>query len=548
MARLIKPGALSANLALVSLSTLLAACSGGDRVAGGNSSETPNTLAGRLVDQAGNPLVGDTIDIRPADWTSRLVPPGGVDRKWSTVADSSGRWTISGIASGAWVVRSRGIGRGWISDVVAVGRLAPSADLGTDTAAALLEVSGRVVSDTGALPSDLGVHVLGSDLFAPVASDGSFRFRAVPHGSRIRLLAAAVSRSARAVDEFRLPVQGLAAARQLSLVGFEDEDYSRWPVLRKARIRFSPAGWHLDSDIPRVPIRVTIDGAVLPGPWPSTGDGIRFGDSSGHKFPYEIESWDPVARKAEVWVRLDTANKGSDAHYLWLHAGRDDVPGRSDGSAVFDTAQGWLGVWHLSGPDPFRDATANGLRLSAATRSQIPAAIGEGLAVSPSTRIEVGGVPLQGLQDASVSLWVRPDSLRGQAVFARLGTEDSADWTLGGDVDTAGPRVWFRSLGQLREGRDPDRLTLVAGAWNSIGGAVSTGIPRIRTVRDDLAWVQQFADSFPVRPEPRTFSVGGGFFGAIDEIRLWRKSLHPAQIRMQWGADRDDSPVLEWLP
>ena len=521
-------------------------------MAGGNSSETPNTLAGRIVDTAGKPRAGDTVEIRPAEWISDDLPADGPDRAWRMVTDPQGGYSFVGVPSGSYVVESKGRGVGYLSDVVSVGRGSPLASLGTDTVHGLLEVAGRVVVDSSEIDASAKVHVCGTDHVAPLDKSGRFRLMDLPPGG-IRLLAVlgASNTAGRAKDEFRLLPEGLLAPRLLAPSKFAGENYSQWPHVRTARIRFSPKGYLLESDQPLVPIRVHLDGSILPGPWEATGAGIRFSDSSGEKFPYQIESWDPVARKAEVWVRLPLANKGSDFHFLRLHWGRGDAPDWSDGTRVFDTAQGWVGVWHLSGPDLWKDATANKLRLSASSVFRASGVVSGGVVLAPNSRLWAEGAALQGWQDASVSLWARVDSARAGANLARLGDPldpDTTDWRLG--VVESSPRLagFFQTSGQIRSASRPLESSFGHGIWTSLAGAFSRGSPRARLVVDDSASVLFWKDSFVVHARPNALVVGGGFSGLVDEIRLRRAGVHPEVLRLQWGADRDGSPVLEWLP
>ena len=544
-----QPGSKAWSSVAIALLGVLGGCTD-DRMAGGNSSETPNTIAGRVVDPAGRPSVGDTVEIRPADWISDDVPAEGVERAWRTTTDSQGRYRFEGVASGAYVVESRNGSAGFLSEAVSVGRGRPEADLGVDTANPFLEVAGRVVTDSSWIDDAAKVHVCGTDHVAALDRSGAFRLKGLGAGS-VRLLAilGPKASSARAKDEFRLPREGLIAPRLLAPTRFEDEDYSRWPKLRKARIVFSGRGWHLDSDQPSAPIRVRLDGSILPGEWEPTGASLRFSDSSGRKLPYEIESWDPAARRAEVWVRLDTANKGSEAHYLWLHWGRADAPERSDGSRVFDTAQGWVGVWHLSGGDPWKDATANGLRLVATSVERASGAISGGVVLTPSSKLVAEGAVLQGWQETSISLWAKLDSARGAADLARMGAltdSDSSDWILGLSGRTDSLRASFRTVSQIRSGTSGLSVAVPMGRWTSLGGVFSVSSPRLRLVANDYAQVVAWTDSFPSRS--RALVVGGGFTGVVDEIRLRRIAMHPDVLRMQWGADREESPVLEWLP
>jgi hypothetical protein len=533
------------------LSMALSACSQ-ERISGGNSSETPNTLAGRIVDATGAVGAGDTVWIRPAEWTSDDIAGSGPDKSWQTIADSQGRYRFEGVPSGTYVIESKGPRGGFLSGDISVGAGRPLADLGTDTAFALQEVAGRVIADTSQIDSAARVHLCGTDHSVPIDESGVFRFSRLPSG-KVRLMAVLgrAAGFARAKDEFRLAKEGLIAPRLLAPTKFDDEDYSRWPRVKKARMRFTSAGWHLASDVPMAPIRVRLDASILPGPWEPNGSSLRFTDSVGTKLAYEIESWDPIGRRAEIWVRLVQADKGSDRHSLLMYWGRADAPSRSDGSMVFDTAQGWVGVWHLRSSDPWKDATANRLRLAPTGIVSSRGLIGDGVVLHPGSRLVAQGDVLQGWQDATASLWARVDSMRTGSVLARLGDADAVDsssWVLGMSDSAGAVSATYRTSNSLRGRWSGIRSPMAIGRWTSLAGVFTRGTPRVRLIVDDSAQSINWKDSIVVRAKPDVFVVGGGFTGWVDEIRLRRVGAHPDALRMQWGADRENSPVLEWLP
>ena len=94
------------------------------------------------------------------------------------------------------------------------------------------------------------------------------------------------------------------------------------------------------------------------------GSDIRFTDSNGKPLSYEIERWDNSAKEAEVWVKVDTINGNDSTQYISMFWGASTETGsegeRAGGSAVFDTADGFQGVWHFSGMgSKVADATQN---------------------------------------------------------------------------------------------------------------------------------------------------------------------------------------------
>ena len=61
---------------------------------------------------------------------------------------------------------------------------------------------------------------------------------------------------------------------------------------------------------------------------------------------------------AAVWVRIPTI-KGNDQQAIRMHWGHDQASSESDGEGVFQTTEGFAGVWHLG--DTLKDATSNNL-------------------------------------------------------------------------------------------------------------------------------------------------------------------------------------------
>jgi hypothetical protein len=78
------------------------------------------------------------------------------------------------------------------------------------------------------------------------------------------------------------------------------------------------------------------------------GRDIRFRKANGNLLPYEIERWDSAAGAAEIWVRLDTVYGNDSTHYFELYQTARPAIDSSNSAAVFDTAVGFRGVWHMA--------------------------------------------------------------------------------------------------------------------------------------------------------------------------------------------------------
>jgi hypothetical protein len=94
------------------------------------------------------------------------------------------------------------------------------------------------------------------------------------------------------------------------------------------------------------PLLVRLSGSAFPVEARVAGEDIRFAGTDGIPLSYEIERWDSNARQAEIWVRMDTVRSDT-ATALWMFWGNADAEDGSHGASVFDSAEGYAGVWHL---------------------------------------------------------------------------------------------------------------------------------------------------------------------------------------------------------
>lgn len=213
--------------------------------------------------------------------------------------------------------------------------------------------------------------------------------------------------------------------------------YALWKRAYKATLNTSASGADMADDLAGFPLLVRLDsgnfdfGAALPD-----GADLRITKSDSiTALPFEIESWDPMARTAEVWVRVDTLRGNQAIQFLCLYAGREGAAPVSNGAAVFDRASGYKGVWHL-GESPvgdrgmIRDRTANayhGTSGGAMTEASLTRGIvGKALVLDGKNDfIELPAsnlfVPRAG-QSLTLSAWIRPDSLAaiGDSIRHRL--------------------------------------------------------------------------------------------------------------------------------
>lgn len=77
------------------------------------------------------------------------------------------------------------------------------------------------------------------------------------------------------------------------------------------------------------------------------GSDLRFTKSDNSPVPFEIERWDATSQHAEIWVRIDTVYGNDSSHFVTMYWGESAAAMPLYQALVFDTANGFSGVWHM---------------------------------------------------------------------------------------------------------------------------------------------------------------------------------------------------------
>ncbi len=145
-----------------------------------------------------------------------------------------------------------------------------------------------------------------------------------------------------------------------------------WSYYGRIRLNTTSAGASVSGDVYDFPVLIRLNtGNFDFAQVRNNGGDIMFAGSGNAPLPFEIERWDPAAGRAEIWVKIDTVFGNNDKQFITMYWGASTIdstgsyPGsaisRSNGAAVFDTANGFQGAWHFgeAAKDTLRDATDN---------------------------------------------------------------------------------------------------------------------------------------------------------------------------------------------
>jgi hypothetical protein len=273
--------------------------------------------------------------------------------------------------------------------------------------------------------------------------------------------------------------------------------------------------------------------------------------------------------QAEVWVNVDTVHGNDSAQSITMYWGNANAVDASNGAAVFDTGNGFQGVWHLDegGNDPAHDATGNRYDGNAYNMSAASSAAGiagnarafDGVSsyiTMPNTANGKLNFPEDGYY--TVSAWVLADTLDNFShLIVSKGYEQYylriTSWT------TLSPQwefVEFNESTKWQTSTSPaasKQWTLVTGVRQGSrqflycnGELVDSSIAIwqnavSRNTSNDLS-IGKFLQQVTV-----PLSEGYCFFkGSIDEVRILSTAQSGDWIRLNYMNQRNDDRLVQF--
>ena len=181
-------------------------------------------------------------------------------------------------------------------------------------------------------------------------------------------------------------------------------------------------GANVSGDVPKYPVAIVLGATTFDfAQAKPKGEDLRFSTMDGAPLPHAIELWDATAKIAAVWVKVDV--KGASTQMIKMSWGDSGASDGSNSAAVFDTKDGFLGVWHLSEPASttmggYKDATGNaadgtGVSLDATSSDQGRVGRATSLLNGKKQYIQIDGDKNQLFdvyEKMTYSIWAKPKS------------------------------------------------------------------------------------------------------------------------------------------
>jgi hypothetical protein len=548
---------------LLFIIALWCACSMPSVAGGGSSQQGNGIIAGTAFNSNGLPAAGATVRVRPYYYVQLLSPTEMEGKIFDAVTDNLGHFVIQGIDPDSFTVEINDLELSAVAIKVAVTQQDTIVDLGNRILQPWAGIAGTL-DTTGSGQRRYLVHVRGLERTVLVALDGHFTLANLPEGT-FDVQVQPVDLAVPATEVLHVHVNPGATTQVAVLPG--------WRFMRPIYLNTTQGGAGVSAAVVDFPVSVRLNQKSFDfAQAQSGGRDIRFTKSDGTPLSYEIETWDSAAGEAVLWVRVDTVYGNNETQAItmcWgLRSTGSAAASLSNSEAVFGTAAGFQGVWHLG--DQTRtaiDATENHYSgtYAGSLPSRVPGVIGAGQLFGGSgDYADMGNVLNIGSSSFSISAWIkRGNASTVQAIAGKSnGGPPTATYgysfafypadTLNIAVATGGTVFGDTGSFQLKS-----NIAIVdTASWHHFVAVIDKsnnancrlfvdGIDRSGSVKGDITTVGALSDTLPFRLGE---AANGDFpfAGLMDEVEMAYTARSADWIKLEYMNQKTVDALVEF--
>ncbi len=504
----------------------------------GPGSETV-AITGRIVDTLGRPVSQARVVLVPA--ACNPVADAAISPAQTATTNMEGNYVLSAPDSGFYNIQAD-------RNENLTNLLIPSIRVGKDSVFVPVDTLRIPGTIKVVLPNGLDVtngyfYIQGTTIFSLLSNnDGFVLLGSVP--ARVNL-------------SVYYAVKGSSTLPQLvrdSVVvtpgGITTIQYIGWSFSKRLYINTTATGANVSGNVVAFPVLVLLTKSNFDfSQSVRSGADIRFSKSDGAPLPYEIESWDSAAGAAEVWVKVDTVYGNDSSHSIIMYWGNSKVSTESNSTLVFDTANGFQGVWHM-GPN-LGDATGNGDNGIDSSTVDAAGIIGQCRHFNPAQRSFItipNGSRFNLTTNITLSAWVLVDSFtyEWQTIVAK------GDHAFRLHCDTTN-KVGVFSLtcaDTVNSGhQDAHGITPINDhKWHLLTGVYDGSVMRMYT---DGILERELVVNMPCTTDTLNLAIGDNrqhsprfFAGSIDEVRVLNTAMTGDWVELCYMNQRQSDALI----
>jgi hypothetical protein len=441
----------------------LCGCSMENLAGTGTETSTKAVVTGTIFSTNGAFAANAVVQlVRP---TYNPLTDGPLNDSLRSTTDRKGNYTLGPVEPGVYNIEARHTTDGTELFTKGIAFVRGSNRLANDT---LQQPGSIIVTMPSAVTNPGGsIFSIGTTIAIPVGpaqvKGGRVNIAVLPSGPLPALFYTA---SVNAVDPIKLADSvRVLPGRLTKVIGFD----AAWQFSKTLVLNTTSSGADITGDVFNFPVLIRLTGNNFPfNNAKGGGEDLRFVKSDGAPLAYEIERWDPVLNRAELWVKMDTVKGNDDTQHIVMYWGNTTAQAISDGTKVFDTANGFQGVWHLSDTsiNAAHDATVN--RYNGAPSGMLPAVGG---AIGGARRF-----------DGTTGYIAIPNSASGKMDFQEYGYYTLSAWVYADSLDSKFHLIL--SKGDLQYGLQLHNIN----QWEMFEFHHATGWESVRSPATAKAW------------------------------------------------------------
>lgn len=372
-------------------------------VAGGSSQQGNGKVAGNAVLSDGTPARYATVIVCPENYFHTSDPDP--DSIFVSKTDINGNFNITGIYEGSYIIEVNDLIKSAVIAKVSIDSLS---DIGTMQMKPYAWICGTVDYLTSEDQQARYVQIRGLKRLIAVNNDGTFNIDDMPEGIyNLRVFTDSSELSS-------VEVSGV------DIISGDTESLvipAGWRFGHSLNLNTTSSGADIPINVTGFPVKINLtdenfdfNDAAL------DGSDLRFTGRGNRYLSYEIGFWDRDNKSAEIWVKIDTVFCNDSTQSVTMFWGNNDSKVQGNFPRVFDTLQGFAGVWYLhenSGKYAI-DASENNINGTYyGTLPSFENAFTGGsqrFATPDSDYIDMGNVLNPGSKNISIEIWFKRSS------------------------------------------------------------------------------------------------------------------------------------------
>jgi hypothetical protein len=330
---------------VVSIGTFFHCSLSPTRTAGGSDTE----VSGKVIALSGGPAQDARIALVPQEYVPGISSLSTV--RFDTT-NKDGAYRFSEVSSGTYNIEARGLSDG--TRMLAKG-VAPGTTADENTGTLRLPGFLKVPLTNPAGEGTAGISVEGTMIYRELSDEDRQRGYVILDSLPAAMLSAINLVTAQEV--FVLADSAAVSENDTGLV----DGFGSWEYRTTILLNTTSSGAGISENVSGFPLLVRLDSSTFDfSQARSDGADIRFAGEDGLLLPFEIDTWNPDAGVAAVWVLLDTVYGGRNDQGIRMYWGCSQAVNMSNGVSVFPPSDGYIGAWHLGDSDNSRRASATG--------------------------------------------------------------------------------------------------------------------------------------------------------------------------------------------